>query len=296
MIKKFLFLFRSLSALVNSDYPKSFVDDDESNQAATLNYKSLLTMATRTSSSATTLLKRHQETLSLLDQPTIKRQPLTMTNNDFILPTPRVNLPSTTKAIIFKENLSTLPNDAIIEEIRHNDGRLERIKSDQSKQIIFPNGSKQDISADGKQIRVQFYNGDYKEKLSDGRCVYKYSSTNTTETEYPDGTRIYEFPNGQIEKHLPDGRQEHILPDKTKNIYLTDGTIISIKPDGEKFIQHPNQTKEVHTDTYKRKLFPNGSVLTVFNTGEQEVRYANGKVKIKDAHGNTILEKTTSAK
>ncbi|CAF1039542.1 unnamed protein product, partial [Adineta steineri] len=286
----------SLSSLINSEYPKTFITDDdvESNQPATLDYKSLLNMATRTSSSATTLLKRHQETLSLLDQPTIKRQPLTINNNDSTNPTPRLNLPlttTTTKAITFKENLPTSSNDGIIEEIRHNDGRIERIKPDQSKQIIFPNGSKQDISADGRQIRVQFYNGDYKEKLSDGRCVYRYASTNTTETEYPDGTRICEFPNGQIEKHLPDGRQEHILPDKTKNIYLTDGTIISIKTNGEKLIQHPDQTKEVHTDTYKRKLFPNGSILTVFNTGEQEIRYANGKIKIKDAHGNIIMEK-----
>ncbi|UJR08917.1 hypothetical protein I4U23_013170 [Adineta vaga] len=283
----------SLSSLLNSDYPKSFVDDEEFDQPATLDYKSLLTMASRTSSSATTLLKRHQETLSLLDQPQIKRQPLTMSNNDSINPTPRFTIPMNTKGITFKENLPSLSNDGIIEEIRHNDGRIERIKSDQSKQIIFPNGSKQDISADGKQIRVQFYNGDYKEKLPDGRCVYKYASTNTTETEYPDGTRICEFANGQIEKHLPDGKQEHILPDKTKNIYLPDGTIISIKTNGEKFIQHPNQTKEVHTDTYKRKLFPNGSILTVFNTGEQEIRYANGKIKIKDAQGNIIVEKKT---
>ncbi|CAF0967282.1 unnamed protein product [Adineta ricciae] len=286
----------SLSSLLNSDYPKSFVDDDgndDLNPPTALDYKSLLTMATRTSSSATTLLKRHQETLSLLDQPTVKRQPLSMTNNDSLNPTPRVNIPTTAKGIAFKENLLSLSSDGVIEEIRHNDGRIERIKSDQSKQILFPNGSKQDISADGKHIRVQFYNGDYKEKFSDGRCVYRYVTTNTTETEYPDGTRVCEFANGQIEKHLPDGRQEHVLPDKTKNIYLTDGTIISIKPNGEKFIQHPNQTKEVHTDTYKRKLFPNGSILTVFNTGEQEVRYANGKIKIKDAHGNIIAEKKT---
>lgn len=243
-------------------------------------------MASRTSSSATTLLKRHQETLSHLDQPTIKRPPLTLTNNDSLNPTPRTTLPIKTNPL----------TNSIIEEIRHNDGRIERIKSDQSKQIIFPNGSKQDISADGKHIRVEFYNGDYKEKFDDGRCVYKYASTNTTETEYPDGTRICEFPNGQIEKHLPDGKQEHILPDKTKNIYLIDGTIISIKTNGEKFIQHPNQTKEIHTNTYKRKLFPNGSILTVFNTGEQEIRYANGKIKIKDANGNVILEKKDSNK
>ncbi len=289
---RLFFVFRSLSALVNSDYPKSLIDNDDSNPPTTLDYKSILTMASRTSSSATTLLKRHQETLSFLDQPTIKRPPLTITNHDSMNPTPRVHIP-TTKSITFKENLSTIPTYSIIEEIRHNDGRIERIRSDLSKQILFPNGSKQDISSDGKQIRVQFYNGDYKEKLSDGRCVYKYATTNTMETEYPDGTRIYEFPNGQIEKHLPDGKQEHILPDKTKNIYLTDGTIISMKTNGEKFIQHPNQTKEVHTDTYKRKLFPNGSILTVFNTGEQEVRYANGKIKIKDAQGNIIVEKKT---
>ncbi|CAF1390477.1 unnamed protein product [Rotaria sordida] len=289
----------SLSGIVNSDYPKTFINNDESNHPTILDYKSLLTMATRTQSSATALLQQHQETLSLLDQPTIKRQPLSITNHDSVIPTSHINIPTTTttttttKSIGFKENISIPTNNSIIEEIHHNDGRIERIKSDLSKQILFPNGSKQEISCDGKQIRVHFYNGDYKEKLSDGRCIYKYASTNTTETEYPDGTHIYEFPNGQIEKHLPDGRQEHILPDKTKNIYLIDGTIISIKTNGEKFIQHPNQTKEVHTDTYKRKLFPNGSILTVFNTGEQEVRYANGKIKIKDAQGNIIVEKKT---
>ncbi|CAF2553753.1 unnamed protein product [Rotaria sp. Silwood2] len=287
---------KSISAITNSDYPKTFIDNDESSHPTTLDYKSLLTMATRTSSSATTLLQRHQETLSLLDQSTIKRQSLSINNNDSIIPTSHISIPSTIKNLAFKENISIPINNSIIEEIRHNDGRIERIKSDLSKQILFPNGSKQEISSDGKQIRVQFYNGDYKEKLSDGRCIYKYANTNTTETEYSDGTRIYEFPNGQIEKHLPDGRQEHILPDKTKNIYLTDGTIISIKINGEKFIQHPNQTKEVHTDTYKRKLFPNGSILTVFNTGEQEVRYANGKIKIKDAQGNIIVEKKNSNK
>ncbi len=73
--------------------------------------------------------------------------------------------------------------------------------------------------------------------------VYKYASTNTTETKCPDGTRVYEFPNGQIEKHLPDGKQEHILSDKTKNIYLTDETIISLKSNGEKFIQNPKSNK-----------------------------------------------------
>src|SRR5271154_9163 len=105
------FLFRSLSALVNMDYPKSFIDDDESNPPTTLDYKSLLTMATRTSSSATTLLKRHQETLSLLDQSTTKR----IINNDSILPTSHISIPPTTKTITFKENLSTLANDLIIE-------------------------------------------------------------------------------------------------------------------------------------------------------------------------------------
>ena len=207
---------------------------------------------------------------------------------------PRVNIPIAKSSLTFKENIPTI--ESTTHEIRHDDGRIERIKPDQSKQIIFPNGSKQEISADGKHIRVQFYNGDFKEKHPDGRCIYKYASTNTTEVEYPDGTRVCEFPNGQVEKHLPDGRQEHILPDKTKNIYLTDGTIISIKPNGEKFIQHPNQTKEIHTDTFKRKLFPNGSILTVFNTGQQEIRYANGKIKVKDAQGNIILEKKEAMK
>ncbi|CAF1000791.1 unnamed protein product [Rotaria sordida] len=48
-------------------------------------------------------------------------------------------------------------------------------------------------------------------KLSNSHCIHKYTSTNTTEIEYPDGTHIYEFPNRQIEKHLPDVQQEHIF-------------------------------------------------------------------------------------
>ncbi|CAF3829157.1 unnamed protein product [Rotaria sp. Silwood1] len=205
-----------LSAIINSDYIKSSIANDETNHSTTLDYKSLLTMAKRTSSSATTtLLQRHQEILSFYDQPIIKRQPLSITNNDSIFSTSHVSMPSTTKNIAYKENISIPTNNFTIQEIHHNDGRIERVKSDLSKQIVFPNS-------------------DYKQKLSDGRYIYKYASTNTTETEYPDGTHIYEFPNG---------RQEHILPDKTKNIYLTDGTIISIKTNGEKFIQQPNQTK-----------------------------------------------------
>ncbi|CAF3514858.1 unnamed protein product, partial [Rotaria sp. Silwood2] len=69
----------SLSIIVNSDYSKTFIDNDESSHPTTLNYKSLLTIAICTSSSsssaaatATTLLQQHQETLSLLDQSTIK--------------------------------------------------------------------------------------------------------------------------------------------------------------------------------------------------------------------------------
>ncbi|CAF0952730.1 unnamed protein product [Rotaria sordida] len=190
-------------------------------------------MARSTSTSATTFLKRHQQTLSLIDQPTTKRQSLTITNHNSILLTSYLSILSA-KIITFKENISILSNDSIIEEIRHNDGHIEHIKSDLSKQIIFSNSSKQYTSFDGKQICVQFYNGDYKEKFSDGYSIYKYASANTTENEYFDGTPIYEFPNEQIEKHLSDEKQEHILPDKTKNIYLTDGIIISLKPNEEK--------------------------------------------------------------
>jgi len=254
--------------LINTDHQRSTIDEN-------LDYKSLLTMANRTTTSATTLLQQHQTSMS-------KHSPRTLSISESILPIPRANIPT---AKVFEQTTTS------IDEIRHQDGRTERMKADGSRTIHFPNGSKQEISGDGQNIRVFFYNGDFKEKMSDGRCVYKYASTNTIETEYPDGTRICEFPNGQIEKHFADGRQEHKLPDGTKNIYLPDGTIITLKTNGEKFIQHTNQTKEIHTDTFKRKLFPNGSILTVFNTGEQEIRYANGKIKLKDAQGNVVMEK-----
>lgn len=287
--------------MANSDFPRAMTDDDDlsTQRSTTLDYRSVLTMATRTSSSATTILKQHQENHAIIQAATLnRRSPAPSSQSEPIASIPRVSLPSSMKSSTFKENGSVVSHDTsvpgIIEEIRHQDGRVEKIKYDGSKTVLFPNGSRQEIHSDGHHVRVYFYNGDYKEKFPDGRCVYKYASTNTTETEYPDGTRVCEFPNGQIEKHFTDGRQEHVLPDKTKNLYLADGTVITLKTNGEKFIQHTNQTKEIHTDSYKRKIFPNGSILTVFNTGEQEVRYPNGKVKIKDAQGNVIMEKKCS--
>ena len=106
---------------------------------------------------------------------------------------------ATVKTITFAENpLPAIANENTREEVRHQDGRIERVKSDYSKTIHFSNGSKQEISADGQHIPVYFFNGDYKETLADGQGIYKYSGANTTEIEYPDGTRVSEFPNGQI--------------------------------------------------------------------------------------------------
>ncbi|CAF0952826.1 unnamed protein product [Rotaria sordida] len=97
-----------LSTLVNSAYPKSLINNDEFDPRTALDYKSLLTIATHTSTSATTLLKRHQETLSLLDQPITKRQSLTITNHDSILPTSHVSILSA-KTITFILTVNSIP-------------------------------------------------------------------------------------------------------------------------------------------------------------------------------------------
>lgn len=54
---------------------------------------------------------------------------------------------------------------------------MERIAPDGSHEILFANGTRKQISADGKTIIVSFFNGDIKQILGDGRVV-KSSSLN----------------------------------------------------------------------------------------------------------------------
>uniref|UniRef100_A0A8C5LXX2 Centromere protein J n=1 Tax=Leptobrachium leishanense TaxID=445787 RepID=A0A8C5LXX2_9ANUR len=176
---------------------------------------------------------------------------------------------------------------------------IERILKNGCHVILFPNGTRKEVSADGKTTTVTFFNGDVKQVMADQRVIYYYADAQTTHTTYPDGLEILQFSNGQIERHFPDGKKEITFPDQTiKNLntdgteesIFPDGTIITINPDGSKLIAFDNGQQELHTPQFKRREYPDGTVKTVYSNGQQETKYASGRVRVKDQDGNVITD------
>ncbi|KAF7215319.1 centromere protein J isoform X2 [Nothobranchius furzeri] len=185
------------------------------------------------------------------------------------------------------------------EVIKHPDGKVEKVLASGDRLIVFPNGTRKEITADGLSAKVTFFNGDTKQITADQRVIYYYSEAQTTHITYPDGVEVLLFPNNQTEKHFPDGRKEITFPDQTvKNLFpdgreesvLTDGTVIRVNPDNTKEIHFNTGQKEIHTAEFKRREYPDGTVKTVYAHGRQETRYPTGRVRVKDKDGNVIQD------
>ncbi|XP_072261364.1 centrosomal P4.1-associated protein [Pyxicephalus adspersus] len=197
------------------------------------------------------------------------------------------------------ESLPGKETDDVQGEVSYPDGKVERILKNGCHVILFPNGTRKEVSADGKSITVTFFNGDIKQVMADQRVIYYYADAQTTHTTYPDGIEILQFSNGQIEKHFADGKKEITFPDQTiKNLYpdgkeesiFPDGTIITSHVDGTKVIEFDNGQRELHTPQFKRREYPDGTIKTVYTNGQQETKYASGRVRVKDKDGNVIMD------
>ncbi|XP_032115962.1 centromere protein J isoform X3 [Sapajus apella] len=184
-------------------------------------------------------------------------------------------------------------------ELSHPDGKVEKIYKNGCRVILFPNGTRKEVSADGKTITVTFFNGDVKQVMPDQRVIYYYAAAQTTHTTYPKGLEVLHFSSGQIEKHFPDGRKEITFPDQTvKNLFpdgqeesiFPDGTIVRVQRDGNKLIEFNNGQREVHTAQFKRREYPDGTVKTVYANGHQETKYRSGRVRVKDKDGNVLMD------
>ncbi|XP_006993523.2 centrosomal P4.1-associated protein [Peromyscus maniculatus bairdii] len=184
-------------------------------------------------------------------------------------------------------------------EINHPDGKVEKVYKNGCRVILFPNGTRKEVSAGGKSITVTFFNGDVKQVLPDERVVYYYAAAQTTHTTYPEGLEVLHFSSGQIEKHFPDGRKEITFPDQTiKNLFadgqeesiFPDGTIVRVQRDGNKIIEFNNGQRELHTAQFKRREYPDGTVKTVYANGHQETKYTSGRVRVKDKDGNVLMD------
>eukprot|EP00111_Clytia_hemisphaerica_P017199 TCONS_00050903-protein len=180
------------------------------------------------------------------------------------------------------------------------DGKTEVLHADGSKLITFPNGTKKTISADGKTISICFFNGDIKRLHPDQRVVYYYAETQTTHTTFKDGLEVLEFSNKQIEKRHTDGRTEIIFPDQTvkyvnpdgsEETVFVDGMVQNVDKTGVRTVLYPNGQREVHTNQFKRREYPNGTIKTVYEDGRQETKYSNGRLRVKDKDGNLVIDR-----
>ncbi|XP_033747496.1 centromere protein J-like [Pecten maximus] len=190
--------------------------------------------------------------------------------------------------------------DSRYDELQHTDGKVERVYRTGAREILFSNGTRKEISADGLTIIVSFFNGDIKQIMPDQRIVYYYCEAQTTHSTYPDGLEILQFPNNQVEKHYPDKTKEIIFPDQTikylfqngsEESIFPDGTVIRVDKNGDKTMEFPNGQREIHTQEYKRREYPDGTVKTVYPDGRQETRYSNGRIRVKDKDGNVIVDR-----
>ncbi|KAJ8396212.1 hypothetical protein AAFF_G00020790 [Aldrovandia affinis] len=190
-------------------------------------------------------------------------------------------------------------DDELREETHYPDGKIERLLRSGCRIVIFRNGTKKEITADGKSVTVTFFNGDVKQILAE-KEVYYYSDAQTTHTTYPDGLEVLQFPNNQIEKHHPNGTREIIFPDQTvKHVYpdgreesiFPDGTVVKLARNGEKTVEFSNGQREIHTTQYKRREYPDGTTKTVYSNGRQETKFSSGRIRIKDKGGTIIMDK-----
>ncbi|KAM3964006.1 spindle assembly abnormal 4 [Aphomia sociella] len=180
-------------------------------------------------------------------------------------------------------------------------------KPDGSKELRFPNGNIKYMSSDGSYSKFVYYNGDVKENFyKEGRIKYFYAETKTFHTTHPDGLEVLEFPDGQVEKRYKDGSSEIRLPNGSiryfdpKNEHVReewrfpDGAALTVAANGEQRIVFGNGQVEVHAKDHKRREFPDGTVKLVYQDGTSETRYASGRVRIKDKHGNLIMDSASA--
>ncbi|KAG8524703.1 Centromere protein J, partial [Galemys pyrenaicus] len=196
----------------------------------------------------------------------------------------------------YKEDDEKVENEEEIQgEISHPDGKIEKVYKNGCHVILFPNGTRKEVSADGRTVTVTFFNGDMKQVMPDERVIYYYAAAQTTHTTYPEGLEVLHF----SKKHFPDGRKEITFPDQTiKNLFadgqeesiFPDGTVVRVQRDGSKIIEFNNGQRELHTAQFKRREYPDGTVKTVYTNGHQETKYTSGRIRVKDKDGNVLMD------
>ncbi|XP_023217108.1 centromere protein J-like [Centruroides sculpturatus] len=194
-------------------------------------------------------------------------------------------------------SLDTFTEKENFMKISHPD-KIENVYSNGDREYLYPSGTKKRISADNLTTTINFYNGDWKQILSDGRIIYYYAETGTAQTIYQDGLQIIEFANGQVETHHVNGvktvafgdSQFTLYPDGSEESIMSDGTVVRIDPNGIETVRFSNGEIEVRTNEFKKREYLDGTIKILYADGRQETRYANGRMRVKGKDGDVILD------
>ncbi|OUC43539.1 T-complex protein 10 [Trichinella nativa] len=149
---------------------------------------------------------------------------------------------------------------------------FERIRQDGSVEVIYGNGTIQELSADGERVTYHYCNGDSRRFLADG-----------SELKYKDGRVEVHYPDSRIDIEIPNEARATIYPDGRQTKIFQDGTTVERAADGTEVVHFVDGSKE-------RREFPCGDVKFKYSDGTEETRYASGRVRVKDKNGKVIRD------
>ncbi|KRX70177.1 Centromere protein J, partial [Trichinella sp. T6] len=176
---------------------------------------------------------------------------------------------------------------------------FERIRQDGSVEVIYGNGTIQELSADGERVTYHYCNGDSRRFLADGSEVYHFGSKGIVQVREPSGIIKLKYKDGRVEVHYPDSRidieipneaRATIYPDGRQTKIFQDGTTVERAADGTEVVHFVDGSKEVRHKDYLRREFPCGDVKFKYSDGTEETRYASGRVRVKDKNGKVIRD------
>ncbi|GIM16486.1 hypothetical protein Vretimale_19081 [Volvox reticuliferus] len=142
--------------------------------------------------------------------------------------------------------------DAMLREVRHADGKTERMYASGTRLVMFANGTRKVALPDGSS-RVYFANGDIKWTIPDAAAAAAARSSSSTQPVPPPqpdlgvvhyyyaevatwhstyggegGVEVFYFPSGQTEAHHPGHGKEIMFPDGVLRVVTTDGEELDV--------------------------------------------------------------------
>ncbi|GFR43458.1 hypothetical protein Agub_g4541 [Astrephomene gubernaculifera] len=135
--------------------------------------------------------------------------------------------------------------DVLVREVRHADGKVERMYTSGRRLVLFANGTRKVALPDGSS-RVYFINGDIKWTIPAaaagggsspsqpppgiGVVHYYYAEVSTWHSTYggEGGVEVFYFPSGQTEAHHPGHGKEIVFPDGVLRVVTAEGTEMDV--------------------------------------------------------------------